>query len=85
MQCPACGKEKYRVCKQPTRGIRSEVRIVECVGCETKFTLVNGVESIRVLNPHATNRFDLPIDQFDERWMDYVLGRGKYPGKGDEC
>lgn len=85
MQCPACGSEKYRVLRQPQRGLRSERRLVECVDCENKMNLVNGIESVRVLNPVTMRRFDLPIEALNEQWLNYLLGRGPYPGNGKEC
>lgn len=85
MQCPACGNEKYRVRRQPRRARRTELRSVECTECETKYTLVATIESISILNPETMQRFDLPIEKFNEGWMNYLLGRGKYPGTGKEC
>lgn len=48
-------------------------------------TLVATIDSIRIWNPVKMVTFDLPIDQFDHRWMAYLLRRGKYPGTGKEC
>jgi transcription elongation factor Elf1 len=78
MTCPVCGSDNVKIPWSDKRH-DADIRTHLCVDCGCRFRSRAVIMDVYVFNPDKLKEERIPIEKFDDKYLDFKLHRGKHP------